>query len=390
MLLEVDMRRARRAGVVAALIVATAGQMMISSLAIMSDATGLMWATLSAWLTLRYARTLRPATMALAAFTLGAAVITRWVFGLLALPWSVCVLLAWRRDWQAIGWRRAIGLALMALVAGGSVVAAQLSLGSEHTGDLQTVGWDPANAFRREVTNPDGAFQYDLPIGIFYASTIVQPSYIFPLFVPLWLAGLWALGYYESAPRALLIGWPLIGYLFLAGIAWQSTRFALMFFPALAAWVALGFDYLIEARPRWRRVVIALAALGVVASLLWSMRATGNFIAQNKNADLARVRFVADRIAPDARVLTFSISPTFEHYTALDVVELYHETPDSLTPYVCDLREVYVFVNVESIESQWQGLAPALNYRWLRDRHGLETIGRFDDYTLFKVEGDCA
>lgn len=390
LLLDVDAHRARRAGIFAALIVATAGQMMISSVAIMSDATGLMWATLSAWLTLRYARTLRAATLVLAAFTLGVAVITRWVFGLLALPWVVCVLLAWRRDWQTIGWRRAMARALMALVAGGLVIVAQLSLGREHTGDLQTVGWDPTNVFRREVTNSDGTFRYDLPIGVYYASTIVQPSYIFPLFAPLWLAGLWALGYYESAPRALLIGWPLVGYVFLAGIAWQSTRFALMFFPALAAWVALGFDQIIEARPHWRRVVIALAALGVVASLIWSMRATGNFVAQNKNADLARVHFVAERVPPDARVLTFSISPTFEHYTTLDVVELYHETPDSLVRQVCRDNGVYVFVNVESIEQQWHGLAPDVNFRWLRDARGLEVIDRIADYTLFNVNGDCS
>lgn len=387
---QVDSRRARHAGIVAALLVATAGQLMISSLAIMSDATGLAWAMASAWLTLHYTRTLRPSSLALAAFTLGIAVITRWVFGLLALPWVLTVLIAWRRSESAISLQRAIILTLIALAAGGLVIGAQLSLGDAHKGDLQTVTWDPTNAFRSEVTNLDGSFKYNVPIGLYYALPLIQPGYVFPLFVPFWIAGLWSLRRGVGPVRVLLIGWPLVGYIFLAGIAWQSTRFALIFFPPLAIWVGLGFDYLIDMRPVWRRALIALVTIGILASFVWSLRVVGNFVEQNKNDDLARVAFVTAQLDNGAEVITFSMTSTLDHYSDLNVVELFHETPTTLARRVCGVHGAYLYLDVANIEQQWQGLAPEVNYRWLRDQAGLETIAQFGGYTLFETGGNCS
>ena len=416
-LLQIDPHRARRAGVIAGLIVAVAGQLMISSLSVMSDATGLAWATASAWLTLRYARTLRPGTLALAAFTLSIAVITRWVFGLLALPWAICVLLAWRRSWASVGLPRGFMLGVMVVAIGGSIVGTQLLLGESHTGDLQVVGWDLSNAFRSTAINSDGTFKYPMPIGLFYAQPLIHPAFLFPLLAPLWLVGLWSLaphlhraargsaqvqmlarsllasglglGRTDSPTGALLIGWPLVVYGFLAGIAWESARFPLAFFPPLAVWAGLGFDRIWEDRSTWRRGLSALTTIAVVGAFVWSMRVVNNFVLQNKNANLARAQRIVEQLPRGTHVITFGLTMTLRRYTDLDAIEIYTETPATLADRVCGRDAVYLYLDVANIEQQWAGLAPEINTRWLRDGPGLEMIDQFEGYTLFKVGSDC-
>lgn len=385
----IDARRAQRVGLMAGLIAAMAGQMLLSSISIMSDATGLAWATASAWLVARYARTLRPATLALASLALAIAVVTRWVFGLVALPWTIAVLLAWRRDWRSIGWRCAALLSLAALAIGGLVVATQVLPGNAYTGDLRVVHWDPANALRSQVVNTDGAWTYPLPIGLFYLQPLAAPSYIFPLLIPFWLTGLWALARVNAPARTLLIAWPLAVYVFLSGIAWENPRFALALFPPLAVWVGLGFDRLWEQRPALHVPVVALAGVALIGTLAWSGRVVGNFVGA-KNADLARVDRMSARLPRGSRVLTFGLTLSLDYYTDLEVIELYSESPESLTERLSNCAAAFVYVDIENLDRQWRGLSPEVNYRWLRDEAGLEEIDRFGGYTLFSVKKDGA
>ncbi len=83
----VGARRGQVAGLVAGLILALSGQAVQSSVVIMSDAPALMWATLSAWLLLRYRRTDSFGTVALSGVAMALAVITRWENLGFALVW---------------------------------------------------------------------------------------------------------------------------------------------------------------------------------------------------------------------------------------------------------------------------------------------------------------
>jgi len=386
-LLPIDARRARRAGVAAGLIVAAAGQLMISSVSIMSDATGLAWATASAWLTLHYAsrRTLRPVPLMLAAFALSMAVIARWVYGLLAFPWAACVGWAWRRNWSTIGWRRATTLTLSAIVVGGVIVGAQLLAGEAHTGDLQVVGWHPANILRRQVVNSDGAFEYALPTGLFYARPLIDPSFAFPLLTPLLVIGARTLVRSGRSASVLLIGWLLVVYVFLAGIAWQNERFSLAFFPPLAVWVGLGTDAIWQARrTSW---LVGLLTVSLTGMGVWGLRDVSGFV-NRKNADVDRARHAASQLPDDARVITFGLTLTLKHYTDLDAIEIYGETPDSLRDRVCGHGTVFAYLDVVNIERQWQGLSPEINYHALRDGPGLTMIDLYAGFTLLKI-GDC-
>jgi hypothetical protein len=393
-----EVGRARQVGLIAALVVALGGQSLLSSVSTMADTTGLAWATLSAWLVLRYARNLRPLTLGLAGLTLAVAVVTRWGNALLVLPWALATVLAWRYSGRADSrppWRQLLAGAVLAVLAGGLVVGGQLALGS-HTGDLEVYSWDPLNTLRRDVTNPDGTFHYALPMALFYAQPLVHPSYVFPLLAPFWLAGLWSSRRIARPAAALLAGWPLALYLFLAGVSWQNPRFALSFLPPLAVWVGLGFASLWVAQPPaqtarlWRPAISALLLAGLIASGAWGLRTVANFVAQSKDRPLAQAAYLEGQVPPGSTVFTFGLTATLQHYTDLNVVELFAESPATLRAQVCGSpAPVYAYLDLASITGQWQGRASEVNYRYLHEIATLSAVGASEGYTLFALEPRC-
>jgi hypothetical protein len=167
--LEVE-AAARLGGIVAGLLVGTAAQMMLSSLSYMADAAGLAWVTFSALAILLYVRLLRLRWLALSAFALGWAVLTRWAFSPAVVPWALAAFLAWRQ--AGLSWLQQMGAAAMAVLIGGLVLSSQFlpSIGKEgpaHVGNLEVVSWNPTNAFKSTITNAEGTFTYERPIGLY-------------------------------------------------------------------------------------------------------------------------------------------------------------------------------------------------------------------------------
>jgi 4-amino-4-deoxy-L-arabinose transferase-like glycosyltransferase len=409
---------ARQAGITAALLIGTAAQMMLSSLSYMADAAGLAWVTLSILAMLRYVRTLRPSWLAFSAFTLGWAVLTRWAFALVVFPAGLAAFLAWHQ--AKVPWPRRLQMVGLAVLVGGIVLGSQFlpSIGQDelaHTGDLQVVGWNPANAFKSTITNSDGTFNYGLPVGLFYALPALHPAFIFPLLFPFLLLGLWSLRKRPHPQTALLLGWPLLMYIFLAGIAWQNTRFSLAYFPPLTILTALGIHtlwntdpnqflsklnnklpnypitqskfkihyskFIIHYFPLLLSLYLILALLG---SLAWAGRVIRNFTAVN-NAHIAAVRWVEESVPPDATVITFGVTLTMQHRTGLDVSEIYHLNPASLDELVETRPSLYLFLDLENINGQWQELSPQQNYLWLQDNHRLTEVDHYPPFTLFQV-----
>ncbi|MBI3764608.1 MAG: glycosyltransferase family 39 protein [Chloroflexi bacterium] len=383
----------RTGALVASLLTVFAAQLMISSLSVMSDVAGLAWITFSAWMMARYLRTQRLRWLSAAAFALGWAVLTRWVYALMIVPWAISALIAWRN--AALQPRKIIVAASLAVAIGGIVVGSQFALdlgrpASSHVGDLLVVGWNPVNALHSTIANSDGLFRYERPIGVFYALPAFHPAFVFPLLTPFLLLGLWAL---RRAPRpqaALLVLWLLVVYIFLAGIAWENPRFSLALFPPLAALVGIGVEFAWTARPspRWRSAIAGWCAIALMGSALWSARDVRTFVAR-KQADLAVAKWAEAQVPPGATVLTFGLTETLRHYTSLSVVELYNEKPDFLDPIICGERRGYALVDEVNVESQWAGKSPAINLRWLRDTAGLIEMGRMDPYALFRAGEYC-
>jgi 4-amino-4-deoxy-L-arabinose transferase-like glycosyltransferase len=373
--------------VVAGLLTGSAAQLLISSLSIMADAASLFGATLSAWAMLRYLQRLQLSYLALAAATLAFALLTRWVYALLVIPWGLSALFAWRTarlDWQQIGKSVATAVTIGLLILGAHFALDLQRETLSYVGDLQVYTWHPANAFKSTLTNSDGTFHYERPMGLFYATPILHPAYIFPLFALFYRPALAWLRHQSKAKIALLLGWPLTIYLFLAGVPWQNWRFPLSFFPPLLVLVGLGVDWLWQQRPSWHKATITLCTLALLGSLAWAGRDLINFTTW-KQSHLATAAWVNEQLPPDTTLIAFGLTFTLQHYTDIATQDLSILDEAALAELSRQNNNLYLLIDPDNIQSQWQDKQQGINVRWLDEHTDLLQIGRSGAFVLYWV-----
>ncbi len=386
----------RLGSIASAAIITVCGQALQSSIVIMSDIPALFWAALSALFLIYYLTTASPYQtrwLGLAAVLLVFASATRWIYLLLGLPFSVAVLVAWRGN---VRWRPTI----VTLIAVSLTMLPQILYSRTNpnpTLDHAWVeGWSPINAFRSSFTNIDGRFDYEKINALYYAQPYYDPTYLSPLFSISIVIGLWTLARRSTWQSVLLGGWVLLPYLFLAGIPYQNIRFPLMVVPAIAVLIGVGID---AAATRFQHIRIRqtrfidpqwIVALIILLGL-WQMWSSANTLVttfiNNQQHDKQAAAWVGESVPAGSTVYTFGLTLTLQHYTSLDVRELYYETPQTLADKLQNEREAYLVLNLWNIQNQWAGRNPQLDYHWLRDQHGLQQLGKFGYYTLFKIKG---
>jgi hypothetical protein len=379
----------------AGLLAAVHPQLWQSSIVVMSDTTALAAATLGAWALARYARLDRARWLALSAAALAYAIATRWAFALIALPCAIYGLYLLVRRTRG-HWAAAAVQAAGTTLAGGVILAALLGPGllgrapsgtAGFTGDLEVYTWNPLNFARREFVTVDGRLSYRLPNGVYYALSPAHPYYFTPLLALLLLPGLWlVLRRRHVMPWVLLLAWPIMVLGFHAGAPWQNFRFTLAALPPLAVLLALGAAQVAAwLRPRIRWLLLAVLMPGLVWMALGGWQLSRQFI-ERKQADLALVAAVEAQAPPQARLLTFSLTQTFVTYSRLETYELWALDTTQLANLTAEERPVLLLIDVGNVETQWLGRSPSDNYHWLRDGPGLDELGRYGSYTLFKVK----
>ena len=389
-LLRDDPVGGKRAGLVAGVLLAVSGQLWQSSLVIMTDATAVFLATLSLWALLRSMRDFQQPWLTLSAAALALAAITRWIFLLLAIPWTVYWFLQARARWRVE--RHGIpSIALTAFAVALAILGAQFAITARFpaalVGHSWLINWSPTNAFLNAFNTIDGFFEYDRPVGLFYLAPALHPFYLAPWLAPLIPLGLWTLR--RRRELLLFAGWPLVIYIFLAGIPYQNFRFGLAYFAPLVILLGLGYRWLWELRQHWPRPLIAIVvATGLLAMLGYGALGVGDFLKIKRN-ELADTAWVQQNAPADATLLTFGLTLTLQHYTDFDVVELYRETPESLDALICERPATYLYVDKANIQSQWVGLPPEVNLRWLEANPGLTALGKSGRYSLARI-GACS
>jgi 4-amino-4-deoxy-L-arabinose transferase-like glycosyltransferase len=284
----VERTRVVRIALVAGILVAACGQLVQSSIVVMADAAGLFWVLLSAWALVRAEGTRRPAWLLLAACALAAAVMTRWANGLLALPWAAYWVYERRRTTDdgrrsivygpssAVSYALPIGVLIAAALVLTPQVVQSASDESAPIGPRWLQQWNPANALQSDFVTDEGFIDYRLPVGVFYLQPAFHPFFLFPLLTPALLIGLWRLWQEVREGRQwiglsiLLVGWPLVQYVFLSGIPNENMRYGLVYFPPLAILTGLGADALwtrLRSR-RARTLLLGAGALGVADAVL--------------------------------------------------------------------------------------------------------------------------
>jgi len=186
-------------------------------------------------------------------------------------------------------------------------------------------------------------------------------------------------------PLVLLLAWPVMVLGFHAGAPWQNFRFTLAALPPLAVLVALGAAQAVDwLGPRRGWLIYGLIAAGLAWQLWAGVVLAQQFIVR-KRGELAVVSAVEAQAPPNAQLLTFSITGMFDFYSRLDTHELWGLNASQVAGLVADGRPTLLLLDVANVEAQWQGHAPATNYHWLRDGPGLDPLGQFQNYTLFRV-----
>lgn len=391
----------------AGLLASLSGQLLQSSISIMADAPALFWATLSAYALIHFDQTRQAEWLPISAASLALAIITRWIFAGLIFPLGVFAVLSLRHSSSpnhpfTLSPRLLISLSsalvIFSLILLPQIIFSQFS-SAPVTSHAWLVEWNPLNAFKVAFDNPDGHFDYRWPPLIFYAEPLFHPFYLFPILTPFVFIGAWHLR--RSRYLILLGGWILTLYLYLIGIPYENFRFGLAFYPPIVALTTLGlavvrFSYTpalphtfsLSPRLRISHSPLFLVFISIVAALPFTARGLFTFFSV-KSRELAAARYLQAQAAPNATVLTFSLTLTLKHYTNLNVVDLYEQSPDTLRSIICTASPAYLYVESENIKAQWVGKSPALNLNWLRDEIGLYEIGREGTWSLFAVEHGC-
>jgi len=383
---QTSVETARWVGVVASLLAAASGQLWQWSITVMSDTSALFWATLSVWALVHYGETRRLHWLLLTAFALAWAMMTRWIYALLVLPFGAYWVQVVTGCRQRSAVRHLLPVGVVGLVVLAPQIVLSIAFPDPLLGHQWLVSWSPFNALGREFETVDGHAVYPLPVALFYAKAAASPRFLFPLFTPFLFLGLgivawrrwWKVG-------VLLLDWGAATYGFLCGIPYQNFRFTLALLPVIVIITALGLHQLWEwLTPRWRPLLLIYLLVGLIGGLWYSNRALDEFI-DRKEADVAVARWVENQVAADSRVLAFGLTLTLQHYTPLDIHELFDLSTEDLQSLLTDSRPTYLLVVVESLQRQWLGHSPERNYRWLRDGPGLVPLGTQAGYTLFRL-----
>jgi 4-amino-4-deoxy-L-arabinose transferase-like glycosyltransferase len=375
---------------VAALIVAVTGQLLQSSLVVMADTLGIATATAGAWALFRYRSTAAARWLIIAAAAFSWAIMTRWIYALVAIPFALWALtLVARRTPRTALLHMTGAVAVSVIILGPIVVPALAGLtGSQapFAGDVQVYRWNPANAVQREFTTGDGALRYSLPSGLYYALAPGAWWYFGPILGALIVPGLWAWLRRRTAPLVgLLVAWALIVLVFHAGNPWQNPRFALAALPPLGILAALGYAQIRSAADtRIRRAGSVCLVAGLALAAIGGAVLVDRFIAR-KQDDVATVRWTERLAAPTSQLLTFGLTATFQQYGSLHTIDLSEVNAATMHQLLSDGRPTVVLVDLAGIEEQWKGQPPWTSYRALRDGPGMVALGTRGSYTLLAV-----
>jgi hypothetical protein len=319
--------------------------------------------------------------MMAAGAALAMSITTRWLHVLLV---PAFLEYAWIESRER---KRPVWLLVLPLLAGALIVLPQIALSlNRPEGILHSwlLGWNPVNAVHSRFDNLDGHYEYALPVGLFYAQPAGHPAYLFPT---LGLAALWGIWRAWRAQAwsalALLLGWSGPMYAFLAGIPYENFRFGLSLWLPFVVFAALGSSDL-QRRLRAKWLVPSIVVASLLATSIYAYAMLDEFLTI-QNADKATA-FQAERAATrHVPVLTFGLTQTLQHYTRLDVIELYHQDDASLEALTRERPVVYVLLDVDNIARQWRGREPDANLRWLRAHTTMRVVAEFPRYTLFEA-----
>jgi hypothetical protein len=199
-----------------------------------------------------------------------------------------------------------------------------------------------------------------------------------------------------DAPKAralllLLLAWWLVPALYLAGVPFESARFALIYAPPLAVLEALGAVVALRAcAARAPRLALAAGTLWLVGSLcLLGADARGplSALARVADTDRAAVRWLIAHVPPGAHIATFSLTLSLYHYGDLPAHRWTLADLSAVTPagarQLARSAPLVVVADAYNLETQWRGIGPDLALREIVSLGRLRPVAHTGPYTVW-------
>lgn len=365
----------------AGLLMAFSGQALQSSLVIMSDVPALFWGLISLSALLQYLEKNNRLWLVMCGFALSFACLTRSIYLILPPLYLVIFLIHWKLNIRLLD-------IIISLIAAIPPLIPQVIYNQVNPTTLLNhswlQGWSPLNAFLQDFVNIDGTFHYEKINALFYAYPTYDLSYLSPLLTVFVILGLVVVLRQRNRNSLILLAWLILPYLFLAGIPYQNIRFALIFFPAVAIFVGIGLQAIVQVQNPLRWIALGLVLIGFGHTAINGFDYANSFVEQHQSEKQV-INWLTDKVPEQATLYTFGSTLTLRHYTDYNVIEIFYETPDTLKQRWFKGRTDYVLLNVWQIENQWQGHDPQANYHWFRDERGLTVIDKYRNLTLFEA-----
>jgi hypothetical protein len=245
--------------------------------------------------------------------------------------------------------------------------------------------WSWLHLFQHRFVTADGVRQVQVSNAVFYSGGAFLPEYLTPLFLPVVAIGI--VTTVKRYPRALLLllSWPAVLLCFDAGLAQQNPRYILAALPPIALLAGVGMAVVWEWLGSWMRAPAAvLSCAGLFAVAASGLAGVGT-LNRERNDDLQVATWTVARVPARATTLSFGITLTLQHATALHVLDLSVLSQHDLQQLILKKKAVYVLAQIPVMTGQFAALPTGLNYRFLRTGPGLIPIGVFHGYTLAQV-----
>lgn len=371
-----------RGATLAGLLLALSGQVVQSSIVLMSDIPALTWATGSAILLMRWMKHGNNSALAGSGLLLGMAIITRWVYILLIPLWCLNILQSDRLNRKAI----VASILPLIIVLIPQLVYQQITSAPGLQHDFVSA-WSPAHAFQSTFNDIEGHFEYAQINLMYYLRFGYDPYFASALFIPLLLIGIGSL--WRQRRWRWLAGWGLIPFIFLTGITHQNPRFLLILSTPTALLTGAGLDRVLDRTRgfRWQQIGVTLViAVGTTQMIGAAAQGMIPWMMTQQQIKSAAIQTVS-KLPIGARVYTFSQTMALRQYGALEVIDLYELAPETLAAQWRAGQDDFLLVNVWELENQWADRSPQIAYHWLRDRRGIELIARYGNFKLFRVKG---
>lgn len=371
----------------AGLIICFSGVVVKASIVIMSDALGLLFASLSMLYIVKYYNTQKPAHIAISFISLALAIMARYAYLILLIPFCIIVIYIIRKPYNRVDTLKHYGFAVF---LGLLVFLPQLYyiskygiayVPSQPEERTWVVEWSPVNFFLRDFSTKDGTMHYKIWNGLYYLSPIFHPLYL-SVFGFTFLYGFLVSLKNKHYPILLFcVLWILFIYIYLAGSPYQSLRYTLSFLPGLAILSAIGLGAL-NVKRDFRQLFLYAGIVVLIAFGVYHLKT----FAEQKQDELKIVNWVNNNIPDGSQIFSFEITSALNHYSKIKPHEFYSLNRAELKNIIdSSATGEYFILPEDKLNSQWKGLPIEQNFQYLKSNYKLIPVTELNYYKVYKL-----